>query len=255
MDRISDLPDPIQSHIVSLLPLEDAIRTSILSKTMDELLLSYPTLIFLNGSLLLLITMFKSFLRLLSLQFINLELPTLTELPMLKTFKLRCVKLCGEDPLNQLISNCPVLEEFFMQGCLWGSQTVLNISAPTLIAVLNISSPTLKSLDLDFLYPFPALAIKISASNLHEIIYLGHHLPDISSQTLSSLKDSSFLLQEFRRAIQAERDAISHNVCQEDLYRTPQCHQIMFKRVAILKMSSQYLAYLVDLSEYHLTLW
>ncbi|PIA41545.1 hypothetical protein AQUCO_02200167v1 [Aquilegia coerulea] len=267
MDRISDLPDPTQAHIVSFLSMKDAIRTSILSKRWRNVYKSFPNLNFnqeyfeenyntrdfknivnqflnchdesnihkfslltsvdnssyhhilewisfaVNHNVQELVLDFDNdklnslpcclftcqSLTLLSLNFINLNLPTHTEFPMLKTLKLRFVRLYGEDPLNQLISSCPVLEDFLMQACVWDSQTALNISAPTL-----------KSLKINVL--ISTRAIKISASNLREICYLGIP-PDITSETLSSLYNAIFDFLEPFSKNDTNLDILGHNVC------------------------------------------
>ncbi|PIA62107.1 hypothetical protein AQUCO_00200244v1 [Aquilegia coerulea] len=268
------MPESIQSHIVSFLPMEDAIRTSILSKQWRNVCKTLTNLEFdiiddyvkkrrhhndhkdfkeavnqiLNSHDESNIEKFKasvdtssvphildwiSFavhhnvkeldlrfyvfprleklpccfftchsLRVLRLQNTNLQLPTCTDFPKLKTLRLVWVNFYGEDPLTQLFSSCPVLEEFLIRDCSWESQG----------AVLNIFAPRLKSLTLYIVGP--ARAIKISASNLHKIIYKqGRYPPQISSDTLSSLKDASFELKYpfIGYANDTEIDVLSHN--------------------------------------------
>ncbi|PIA39786.1 hypothetical protein AQUCO_02600330v1 [Aquilegia coerulea] len=123
-------------------------------------------------------------LRVLKLSTMRVELPKLIEFPMLNTLKLLYVEFDNDNPINQFISSCPVLEDFFMSVCSWYSEPLIDISAPNL-----------KALNLCLLGNAPTSGVKISAPNLRLIYYSGGDPPDISSETLSSLHEAKFLFQ------------------------------------------------------------
>ncbi|PIA27211.1 hypothetical protein AQUCO_08200020v1 [Aquilegia coerulea] len=117
-------------------------------------------------------------LKVLRLNGLGFRLPTLVKFSLLKTINLRRVMFYGDEPLNALISNCPVIENITIASCTWDSQ-----------AFINISFPSLKSLILSIVCR--THAIKIAAANLRYIRYNGFP-PDISSTTLTSLYDARF---------------------------------------------------------------
>ncbi|KAL5721903.1 hypothetical protein ACHQM5_005488 [Ranunculus cassubicifolius] len=99
-----------------------------------------------------------SSLKLLSLSNLIVELAVKIFLPNLNTLKLSYVKFCDQDVAENLFSSCPVLQYLTLKEC----------------SLIHGNTFT------------------ISASKLRHINYTGDKMPNISSETLSSLKDVTF---------------------------------------------------------------
>ncbi|KAL5703844.1 hypothetical protein ACHQM5_022347 [Ranunculus cassubicifolius] len=251
MDRISYMPELIQSHIVSFLPLKQTIRTSILSRRwrdicsclsnldFDQLIgvveeknvkdiidhtlflikganlkrvmldveidpnhissvhfnrwvsfalghnvkvlvikLYVEELVFLPRSLFI-----GSCLTGLELSGFSLKLPTVASFPVLKILGLISMTFLDEYLTNKLFSDssCPMLESLEMVNCYLDNFTTLSISA-TNLKYLHILFDT-DEIPINF---------NLSNPNLEYIFYVNNSLPEISLETLSSLRTATF---------------------------------------------------------------
>ncbi|KAL5730416.1 hypothetical protein ACHQM5_003238 [Ranunculus cassubicifolius] len=251
MDRISYMPELIQSHIVSFLPLKQAIRTSILSRRWRDICSCLSNLDFdqlnedvegknvkdiidhtlflikganlqsckldvevdsdhisplhfnrwvsfalghnvkelgiclsVEGLVLLPRSLFiGSCLTTLELCGFSLKLPTIASFPVLKKLTLINMTFLDEYLTNKLFSDssCPMLESLEMFNCYLDHFTTLSISA-TNLKNLNILID-IHDIDINF---------NLSNPNLEYIFYENNRLPEISLETLSSLRTATF---------------------------------------------------------------
>ncbi|KAF9588245.1 hypothetical protein IFM89_008657 [Coptis chinensis] len=125
----------------------------------------------------------SSTLKVLSLsEMRSLKWPRIIKFPMLKTFRLKNVRLPDEITANKLFSSCtfPALEDLSIRN--WGFE----------IDTLSICVPGLKCLEL--LLPKKGLNLKVSIQNLRKINYLGSVAPNFESLNLLSLANANFQL-------------------------------------------------------------
>ncbi|KAF5203748.1 F-box protein [Thalictrum thalictroides] len=131
-------------------------------------------------------------LRVLTLDNVDLVLPSNMGFPRLETLKLMEVKFYDENLTNQLFSSCPSLVELFISNCDLNN-----------VRVLRIIGSKLKFLVMLCSYPIPD--VEITASCLHELEYFGYP-PIISSETLSSLLRVGLRIVSLSSIINARRD-------------------------------------------------
>ncbi|MBA0612234.1 hypothetical protein Godav_012866, partial [Gossypium davidsonii] len=210
-DRISNFPDHIRCHILSFLPIKEAVRTSIISTKWRYLFASISTVVFdtylLCGLTDRNVDSFKNFVdRLLkfpdqlSLDCFRLRGDGISswddgdhdfdvsgwicgavcrgvkEIDLnLKTLCITNSVLVG-DSLNRLISTCHVLEDLTFDEC-----SVANARE------VNIQIPSLKSLVLDFFFPtgHSKYVVVINAPNL---VYFRYDSVTVEGYSLSNMK-------------------------------------------------------------------
>ncbi|XP_052882055.1 F-box/LRR-repeat protein At3g59250-like isoform X3 [Gossypium arboreum] len=213
-DGISSFPDHILFHILSFLPIKEAVRTSIISTKWRYLFASISTIKF-DGYLMRGLTdrnvdSFKNFVdRLLKFpdQEIDLDLKNLGDtlpallftchslvtlkldavgseikvpsdvcLGNLKTLQLRNSVLFG-DSIHRLISNCHVLEDLAFIECGFDN-----------ISEVNIQSPSLKRLVLEFDVTEGRYFNYVVVINAPNLVYFQYHAAVAKSYTLSTMK-------------------------------------------------------------------
>ncbi|TYI38204.1 hypothetical protein ES332_A02G009500v1 [Gossypium tomentosum] len=213
-DGISSFPDHILFHILSFLPIKEAVRTSIISTKWRYLFASISTIKF-DGYLMRGLTdrnvdSFKNFVdRLLKFpdQEIDLDLKNLGDtlpallftchslvtlkldavgseikvpsdvcLGNLKTLQLRNSVLFG-DSIHRLISNCHVLEDLAFIECGFDN-----------ISEVNIQSPSLKRLVLEFDVTEGRYFNFVVVINAPNLVYFQYHAAVAKSYVLSIMK-------------------------------------------------------------------
>ncbi|KAJ1382089.1 Leucine-rich repeat domain superfamily [Sesbania bispinosa] len=102
-DRISTLPDEVLCHILSFLPTEEAIATSLLSRRWRSLWYSVPTLNFDDKSCRTLVV--------LKLKGLHVGDVSSFDLPLLKTLDLNSVCFLEPQHFMELLWGCPILED------------------------------------------------------------------------------------------------------------------------------------------------
>ncbi|KAL5725853.1 hypothetical protein ACHQM5_008947 [Ranunculus cassubicifolius] len=140
----------------------------------------------------------SSTLTALTLESIDLKLPTTISFPKLKIATLVKIKFFDDYSINYLFSSCccPVLEELIVLMCNFEEVKILTISSPT-IRVLQLSGFDIGQ------------KIRISTLKLQDLSYLGNGIPNISpEQILTSLVKVS--LGGFLRSVNCK---ISTTVC------------------------------------------
>jgi hypothetical protein len=142
---LSNLPEAILLHILSLLPTKDAARTSGVSKRWEYLWASMPNLVF-DGSLPAMRTICFSNLNILTIKNVTFSDEYLT---------------------RQLFSGPPLLEKLDILDCSWGDLKVVTISAPKLHSLRIHEFQRQKSRNGD------VCRVKIFAESLKEFYYFG----------------------------------------------------------------------------------
>ncbi|KAE7995435.1 hypothetical protein FH972_000229 [Carpinus fangiana] len=142
---LSNLPEEVLLHILSLLPTKDAARTSEVSKRWEYLWASMPNLVF-DGSLPAMRT----------ICFSNLNILTIKD-----------VTFSDEYLTRQLFSGPPLLEKLDILDCSWGDLKVVTISAPKLhsLRIHEFQRPKSRNGDV--------CRVKIFAESLKEFYYFG----------------------------------------------------------------------------------
>ncbi|KAK5841271.1 hypothetical protein PVK06_010180 [Gossypium arboreum] len=213
-DRISSFPDHILCHILSFLPIEEAVRTSIISTKWRYLFASISTIKF-DGHLMRgladrNVDSFKNFVdRLLKFpdQEIDLDLDNLGDilpavlftchslvtlklvavgseitvpsdvcLGNLKTLQLRNASFVG-DSIHRLISNCHVLEDLAFIHC-----------DSDYLREVNIQSPSLKRLVLDFDLGESGNLDYVVVINAPNLVYFQYTDAVVEGYTLTNMK-------------------------------------------------------------------
>jgi hypothetical protein len=140
-DMISDLPDYIRIHILSFLPTEDAVKTSVLA-TNWRYLWTYLSVLNFHMLPLFDIHYHRSLVhipRSASLTQISLQLakstlciPTGILFPSLKTLNLSYATFPNNNSLEQFLSRCPLLQDLTLNYCYLFYINKITIASSTL---------------------------------------------------------------------------------------------------------------------------
>ncbi|WRX28827.1 F-box domain - like 10 [Theobroma cacao] len=103
--------------------------------------------------------------------------PTSICFPRLKSLNLDCIEFQDEHSAQLLLSNCPVLEELYLDNCDWIKRTEIKISIPTLLTL---------SISLEYNGP-PDISIRIFTPNLLNFFYTSFSQVELVTCDLSSV--------------------------------------------------------------------
>ncbi|XP_057950960.1 F-box/LRR-repeat protein At4g14103-like isoform X2 [Malania oleifera] len=218
-DRISNLPDCILHHVLSFLPMKDAVGTSLLSTRWRHLWTSLPNI---DLDDMLYFGERCDWYPLETTSFVNFveRVLALHDMSNMKRFRLSCrvcfnascvnawvssavrhkaqeLNLClfVNEPFmlppcvfsydystQKLFSSCPMLQELAIVDCEWMDLRSITISIPTLTSLTIDDLPCFGSMD-----DINDCEIRIHAANLISLKYIGHLSNDNILGNLSSL--------------------------------------------------------------------